>query len=202
MKSSKLSSMVVHSLLAATLCTIGNVSIADTQQVASVSPEEMTKLVASCSACHGADGISPSAEWPNLAGQKAGYMATQIKAVRDGSREVPTMSVFVQDLDDAQIEALSEHYASLPAAGGPTMASASLPGANIRGKCISCHGVEGKTVNQEWPNLAGQKKEYLEAQLLAFRSGSRVGPPMNNIARMFDEQEIKDVAEYYSQTGK
>ncbi|MCG8324889.1 MAG: cytochrome c4, partial [Thiotrichales bacterium] len=33
-----------------------------------------------CVACHGADGISPNDLWPNLAGQKAGYLVKQMKA--------------------------------------------------------------------------------------------------------------------------
>ena len=70
---------------------------------------------------------------------------------------------------------------------------------NVRAYCISCHGKHGITVNEEWPNLAGQQKDYLQKQLLAFRDGTRNGPIMQVIAKELNEAQIEAVAEYYSQ---
>ncbi len=39
-----------------------------------------------CAACHGANGVSVSADIPNLAGQKAKYIASQLKAFKSGKR--------------------------------------------------------------------------------------------------------------------
>lgn len=68
---------------------------------------------ASCAGCHGANGISNNPLWPNLAGQKAAYLAKQIKAFRDGSRKDPTMEPMARPLSDEDIENLAAYFASL-----------------------------------------------------------------------------------------
>jgi len=67
----------------------------------------------SCAACHGAEGISPTDIWPNLAGQKAGYIAKQLKAFKDGSRADPMMSPLAAPLTDDDIANLAAYYSSL-----------------------------------------------------------------------------------------
>ncbi len=169
---------------------------------ASVQAEDGQALARTCTVCHGAEGISGNSLWPNLAGQKKEYLATQIKAFREGYRTEPTMQVFVQHLSDAQVEALAVYFAGLSTTTPGHSAAVervNSKGANVRALCISCHGVAGLTVNQQWPNLAGQKKEYLQKQLHAFRDGTREGPLMNVIAAELTAQQIADVAEYYSQ---
>src|SRR5262245_27965167 len=45
--------------------------------------------VATCAACHGANGVSVSETTPNLAAQRTGYLEAQLKAYKDGSRKLP-----------------------------------------------------------------------------------------------------------------
>ena len=66
-----------------------------------------------CAACHGLDGISPNDLWPNLKGQKEGYLIKQIKAFRDGVREDATMLPMVKPLTDEDIENIAAFYSSL-----------------------------------------------------------------------------------------
>ena len=68
---------------------------------------------ASCAACHGPNGISANDIWPNLAGQKAGYLVAQMKAFRDGQRNNPMMSPMAAPLSDADIDNLAAYYSSL-----------------------------------------------------------------------------------------
>ena len=68
---------------------------------------------ASCVACHGANGISNNDLWPNLAGQKEGYLAKQMRDFRDGKRNDPLMSAMAKPLSDADIDNLAAYYASL-----------------------------------------------------------------------------------------
>ena len=65
-----------------------------------------------CAACHGAAGISANELWPNLAGQKEGYLIKQMKAFRDGVRSDPLMSPMSKALTDADIENLAAFYTS------------------------------------------------------------------------------------------
>ena len=66
-----------------------------------------------CAACHGAEGVSSNDIWPNLAGQKEGYLKKQIKAFRDGDRKDPMMSPMASPLSDDDIENLAAYFSSL-----------------------------------------------------------------------------------------
>jgi cytochrome c553 len=68
---------------------------------------------ATCAGCHGANGMSNNPLWPNLAGQKAAYLAKQIKAFRDGTRKDPAMEPMAKPLSDADIENISAYFESL-----------------------------------------------------------------------------------------
>jgi cytochrome c553 len=70
---------------------------------------------ATCVACHGAAGCSATDIWPNLAGQKTGYLAKQLKDFKAGTRKDPSMTAMVAPLSDADIANLSAYYNSLPA---------------------------------------------------------------------------------------
>jgi cytochrome c553 len=65
-----------------------------------------------CAACHGPTGTSPNDLWPNLAGQKPGYMVKQMKAFRDGTRADPMMSPMAKPLSDADIDNLAAFFSS------------------------------------------------------------------------------------------
>ncbi len=80
---------------------------------------------------------------------------------------------------------------------GKQLAANGKPGAGVQA-CIACHGPAGITpTGGIFPNLAGLSSEYLAKQLADFRSGTRVQPLMNTIARGLTEQEIGRVAAYY-----
>lgn len=66
-----------------------------------------------CAACHGNNGIAVQPDAPNLAGQNPGYVAAQLRAYRDGTRQHEQMSVVSRSLTDAQIADLAAWYASL-----------------------------------------------------------------------------------------
>jgi cytochrome c553 len=68
---------------------------------------------ATCAACHGADGISTNDLWPNLAGQKEGYLVIQLKAFRDGGRANPMMAPMAAALSDGDIDDLAAYFSSL-----------------------------------------------------------------------------------------
>ncbi|MGB5854049.1 MAG: cytochrome c [Oceanisphaera sp.] len=66
-----------------------------------------------CAACHGAEGISAMDIYPNLAGQKEAYLASQLQHFRDGQRDNPIMAPMAKPLSDADIADLAAYYASL-----------------------------------------------------------------------------------------
>ena len=64
--------------------------------------------------------------------------------------------------------------------------------------CGSCHGLDGHSSNDLWPNLAGQKEGYLKAQIIAFRDGTRVAPLMQPMVASLSDKDIEDLAAYYA----
>lgn len=64
--------------------------------------------------------------------------------------------------------------------------------------CAACHGANGVSVAEHIPNLAGQKRAYLTAQLAALRDGSRKSDVMNPIAVQLTEADINNAAAYFS----
>jgi cytochrome c553 len=76
-----------------------------------------------CSACHGANGVSVSDTIPNLAAQRAGYIESQLKAFKDGSRRAAsptspaaTMAAIASQLSSDEIANVAAYFASLPGA--------------------------------------------------------------------------------------
>jgi len=155
---------------------------------------------ATCVACHGPKGVSASPEWPNLAGQHAGYLEIQIRAFRDGQRENPAMAPFVNNLSDQDVSELANYYASLPR-GTSANGDASLvaSGENLSAYCKACHGMQGVPAANVWPVIAGQQAIYLQKQLAAFKSGARVNAHMATVVKPFGDAEFKALAAYYSQ---
>jgi cytochrome c553 len=64
--------------------------------------------------------------------------------------------------------------------------------------CAACHGPDGNSPNPMWPKLAGQVPEYLVKQLKDFKSGARKDPLMSGQVAGLTEQDMKDLAAYYS----
>lgn len=86
----------------------------------------------------------------------------------------------------------------------PSVAAPATPaaGSTEAGKtksaaCAACHGVDGRGTTPLFPNLNGQKPEYLAVQLKAFREGKRTDPTMAPMAMALTDQDIADLAAFY-----
>lgn len=64
--------------------------------------------------------------------------------------------------------------------------------------CASCHGVNGISMSPLWPNLAGQKEQYLIKQIKAFRDGTRQDPMMAPMVAALSDADIENLAAYYA----
>lgn len=64
--------------------------------------------------------------------------------------------------------------------------------------CSACHGPGGNSSNPEWPKLAGQHSNYTFHQLKFLKSGTRPSPVMNAQAANLSEQDMRDLAAYFS----
>ncbi|OED41494.1 cytochrome C [Endozoicomonas sp. (ex Bugula neritina AB1)] len=168
--------------------------------------------IATCIACHGASGVSPAANWPNLAGQGERYLVKQISEIKEGKRKVPEMAPFLTQLTTQDIEDIAAFYASQTAPRGVTGSKyVSLGKALYRGgdtkkgipACGGCHNPNGKGLAlARFPHLAGQKVDYTIKQLKDFREGYRTNDGdtkiMRTIAEKMSNTEVEAVANYIS----
>jgi cytochrome c553 len=65
--------------------------------------------------------------------------------------------------------------------------------------CAGCHGPDGISTNPLWPNLAGQKEQYLIKTMKEYRDNIRPDPNMAAYAQTLGDQEIEDLAAYYAE---
>lgn len=148
-----------------------------------------------CLGCHGNEGNSINEQYPSLAGQRALYIESQLKAFQSGQRTNPVMQGMANTLKQQDIKNISAYFASLPSksAGGDT-ALAKKGHAKVA-MCLGCHGTSAQG-RGGFPKLAGQQPEYLKKQLLNFKNRSRKGGPMNGISASLSEQDINEITAY------
>ncbi|MBT8091164.1 MAG: cytochrome c4 [Gammaproteobacteria bacterium] len=164
-----------------------------------------------CSACHGAEGNSSNALWPNIAGQNAPYILAQLMAYKDGSRKNPLMSSQAMLLSAEDMADLAVYFESLPAAA-QSVADADLvargealfrggDAANGTAACMACHGPTGRgNPAAKYPALNGQHAAYTAKQLQDYAAGTRETDGktrmMREIAARLDREDIEAVASY------
>jgi len=68
--------------------------------------------------------------------------------------------------------------------------------------CAACHGADGKALQPNYPNLAGQHPSYLAKQLMNYRDGERVNALMSGQAAALTDEDIAALADYYGSMSK
>ncbi|MGZ5268296.1 MAG: c-type cytochrome [Caldimonas sp.] len=160
-----------------------------------------------CMACHTNDGSRGSAANPILQGQHADYIIKQLSEFKAGKRENPIMKGMASTLSEADMKNVAAFYAGKQAKPGFARNKdfAALGEKLYRGgaadraipACSGCHGPSGAGIPAQYPRLSGQHAEYVEAQLLAFRSGARHNnPTMTGVAAKLNDREIKALSDY------
>ncbi|MCK9621751.1 MAG: cytochrome c4 [Methylobacter sp.] len=162
---------------------------------------------ASCSSCHGDDGNSMVATFPKLAQQHSSYLAQQLHAFKDGSRNDPMMSPMALALTNEDITDISAYYATQKVSENalPTLPPADedekpagkkddiqaviaqgsdlYRNGNLKSEvsaCIACHGPFGEgNKPASFPALRSQHADYLIKALTDFKSGARSNNPDN-----------------------
>ncbi len=69
--------------------------------------------IASCVACHGADGVGKADQYPNLQNQKTAYLVKQLRDFKSGARKDATMTTIAQSLSEADMQMLAIFFAQV-----------------------------------------------------------------------------------------
>lgn len=174
-----------------------------------------------CAECHGIDGNihapNESAKIPKLAGQSPDYLLKQFQDFRSSERKNDFMAMMARNLDDSDVVDILAWYASQPVMSGTGTANPQgqtlyLNGDPARGiePCASCHGVNGKGVQEALPKypdlepslipaIGGQDWHYLEQQLRDWRAGVRTNSQdgiMNKVTEKLSDSEINALSDF------
>jgi cytochrome c553 len=85
------------------------------------------------------------------------------------------------------------------AASAPILASGSADAGKAKSTtCAGCHGADGNSPTPMFPKLAGQHEDYLFHSLQGYKTGKRKNPIMQGQAANLSDQDMKDLAAYFS----
>lgn len=121
------------------------------------------KVAEVCSACHGENGVSVSDTIPNLAGQRAAYLESQLRAFKDGARKPQSpanpaaiMNAMAAQLSPAQISDVAAYFASL--APQPTATKSPLMAAAVKSNLTFPEGFKDSFVKYHTINFPATKQ--------------------------------------------
>ena len=174
----------------------------------------MAQRLLACTGCHGKDGrAAPDGYYPRIAGKPAGYLFRQLRAFRDGQRRYAPMGQLLAPLDDAYLQQIASHFATLQLpyprpppsradaatlARGQALAQHGDAARDIPA-CRACHGGALGGAGADVPGLLGLPLDYLNAQLGAWRTGARRAQApdcMAQIAQRLQPQDVNALAHW------
>ena len=176
----------------------------------------MAQRTLACTACHGKEGrAGPDGYYPRIAGKPAGYLYNQLLNFRDGRRHYGLMARLLDPLSDAYLLEIAQYFSaldlpyaapvpsSLPAAVQQRGRTLALQGDEVAKvpACVQCHGANLTGVAPNTPGLLGLPRDYLNAQLGAWKTGQRRAHApdcMAQIARQLQPEDLTAVANWLS----
>jgi len=162
---------------------------------------------ASCASCHGVNGVSTSKGVPHLAGQRPGYLYTELLDYQSGARGDNAMSNAVKYMKDDALVKVSAYYSGLepaqPTAAGIAKPAPARPDPASAGKaaaagCAGCHGETGISKTPGMPSLVGLDPKYLVASLSAYKSGQRKHDMMKTLVSALSDSDMNNIALFYA----
>lgn len=204
------------SLFVALLAVSSIAGAADAPQVVKADPAkgetiytngDAARNIPACVSCHGAAGNSTIVQNPKLSAQHEAYTYKQLVNFRDPERNNPIMTPISKALTEEEMHNISawlDQQAAKPGAA-KNKATIDLGKKIYRGgiaekhvpACASCHGANGSGIPAQFARLAGQHQEYTNAQLMAFRAGTRKNSAqMTTIAMRLSDAEMAAVSDY------
>jgi cytochrome c553 len=175
--------------------------------------DDMAQRTQPCTICHGAQGrAGPDGYYPRIAGKPAGYLYNQLLNFRDGRRHYGLMTRLLDPLSEPYLLEMAQYFAGLELPYAQPPAPRAAPELLERGRrlalegdgtrvpsCASCHGAALTGVQPNTPGLLGLSRDYLNAQLGAWRTGlRRAHAPdcMAQVARALGPDELHAVTSW------
>lgn len=199
--------------LGACLCFLAALFFAGDPTTAGMIETEGLKPWEVCALCHSLNGISRTARFPHLAGQRAAYIRKQLNDFRSGHRANDNgqmASIVEAELSEANIPVVADYFAGLAPpipqdgdlaadriARGKSLFETGDPEGKIPA-CATCHGTAIPSIAYA-PHISAQHAGYVAKQLSDFKSGARTNDTtgtMVGIAVRLSDADIESVSAY------
>lgn len=174
-----------------------------------VVPDTIAQRALACVACHGKEGRATSEGFfPRIAGKPSGYLYNQLLNFQQGRRQYPLMTYLVAHMSDDYLREIADYFSSqhppYPAPTPSRMSGAALE----RGRalalsgdaskkipaCVACHGQALGGQLPATPGLLGLPRDYLNAQLGAWKNGTRRAAAPDCMAQVSKQLSPEDAA--------
>ncbi len=203
--------LLVHASRSLPACTVALLcALCLSQSLATPpSPTDMARRTLACTGCHAKDGqAGKDAYYPRIAGKPAQYLYNQLLNFRDERRQYPLMANLLEPLSERYLQDIALHFSQLDVPYAPRpVVGPQVPGlaeglvkrgdaARQLPACMACHGVALTGVLPNVPGLLGLPRDYLNAQLGAWRTGQRrahMPDCMERVAKSLQSDEISAV---------
>ncbi|MBV8523656.1 MAG: c-type cytochrome [Acetobacteraceae bacterium] len=173
-------------------------------------------IAASCTACHGEQGVSQNGLYPTLAGMDAVVIYKQLDDFRADKRSWGAMNAIAQALSLQDAADVGAYFARRENGLPPVVGEGFRAGHTLRENspairlafagdpargippCAACHGPGDHKIGA--PQLKTQQPAYIERQLAAFAQGFRqndINEQMRTIAAQLTPDEMHLIAEFY-----
>ena len=176
--------------------------------------DTLAQRTLACTACHGPQGrAAADGYYPRLAGKPAGYLYNQLLNFREGRRHYGLMTQLIDPLSNAYLMEIAQYFSKLDLPYPPPLSS-QAPAAVLRlgqqlvmqgdasrslPACVQCHGRAMTGAAPDVPGLLGLPRDYLNAQLGAWKAGQRRAHSpdcMNAIVARLSLDDINAVASW------
>ena len=197
--------------LASALAFVCAGTVAVAQPIRQPQDNTAERLMA-CTFCHGEQGrAGPDGYYPRLASKPADYLYHQLLNFQEGRRQYRPMTHLLQHLEPVHLRWMADHFAAQRVPYPAPAPAALTPAQSQRAEqlvqrgdtqrnipaCVSCHGDAMVGQLPATPGLLGLPRDYLNAQLGAWRNGlRRAHAPdcMGEIARRMAPDDIAAVS--------
>lgn len=188
------------------------------QQSAPEPPEAAVLAQLGCFDCHGEDGISNADDVPNLAGLDWSYLMRQLRSyadpdqnprddIEDDTRYHYGMEATTRGLSYDRMDRIATYFSKLVCIPANTPDPERVP--EPVKQCARCHGLYGVNLKIGVPDLSGQKRNYLQRQLQAFRASRSGADPLSGRQPRYSEamdehavplsdEDIDVIVDYFS----
>ena len=171
--------------------------------------DSMAQRMQACAACHGRDGRAGSdGYYPRIAGKPQQYLYNQLINFRARRRGYAPMTHMVKHLSDDYLREIAAYFSALDLPYSPPQPGPTTPqglalgdalvhaGDKARGipACVSCHGSRMTGTLPDVPGLPGLPRDYINAQLGAWKTGLRHASAPDCMARVVARMGAQDIA--------